>query len=99
MIESEILSQPIQTGPIVLNLKARDAASRPITGAQIELEGDMSHPGMPPVFGKGTESADGRYTARLDLPMAGDWVILIHVTLAGGQKVERQIDVKGVRAK
>jgi hypothetical protein len=30
--------------------------------------------------------------------MAGDWVMLVHVTLRGGQTVERQLDVKGVRA-
>ena len=98
VIESEILS-PLQTGPVVLNLKARDAASRLVTGARIELEGDMSHPGMAPVFGEATEVGKGQYRGRLDLPMGGDWVILMHVTLAGGQKIERQIDVKGVRAK
>jgi hypothetical protein len=31
--------------------------------------------------------------------MAGDWVLLLHVKLAGGETVEREIDVKGVRAK
>jgi hypothetical protein len=99
VIESEILPQPLQTGAVILNLKARDAASRPVTGARIELEGDMSHPGMAPVFGRATEDAEGHYSGRLDLPMGGDWVILMHVTLADGQKIERQIDVKGVRAK
>jgi hypothetical protein len=99
VIESEALPQPLQAGPVILNLKARDAASRPVTGARIELEGDMTHPGMAPVFGKATEGEQGRYSGRLDLPMGGDWVILMHVTLAGGQKVERQIDVKGLRAK
>ena len=99
VIESEILPQPFQTGPVTLNLKARDAASRPVTGARFELEGDMTHPGMAPVFGKATEGEQGQYSGRLDLPMGGDWVILMHVTLADGQKIERQIDVKGVRAK
>jgi hypothetical protein len=99
VIESEILPRPLQAGPMILNLKARDAASRPVTGARIELEGDMSHPGMAPVFGNATEGAEGHYSGRLDLPMGGDWVILMHVTLAGGRKIERQIDVKGVRAK
>jgi hypothetical protein len=99
VIESEILPQPLEAGAVILNLKARDAASRPVTGALIELEGDMTHPGMAPVFGKATEGVAGYYSGRLDLPMGGDWVILMHVTLAGGQKIERQIDLKGVRAK
>ena len=72
---------------------------KPVPGARIELEGDMTHPGMAPVFGKAIEGAAGDYSGRLDLPMGGDWVILMHVTLADGRKVERQIDVKGVRAK
>jgi hypothetical protein len=29
--------------------------------------------------------------------MAGDWVILLHGTLPEGAKLERQIDVRGVR--
>jgi hypothetical protein len=100
VIESEFLPRPVEAGPVILNLKARDAASsRAVTGAQIELEGDMSHPGMAPVFGNAKEGAEGQYSGRLDLPMGGDWVILMHVTLAGGQKIERQIDLKGVRAK
>jgi hypothetical protein len=99
VIESEISPQPLETGPVILNLTARDAAGRPVTGARIELEGDMSHPGMAPVFGKATEGGEGHYSGRVDLPMGGDWVILMHVTLVGGRKIERQIDLKGVRAK
>jgi hypothetical protein len=28
--------------------------------------------------------------------MPGDWVIIEHITLADGYKLERQLDVKGV---
>ncbi len=58
----------------------------------------MSHAGMSPVFTHAKETEPGRYQAILDLTMAGDWIILTHITLAGGQKLERQLDVKGVRA-
>ena len=30
-------------------------------------------------------------------PKAGDWVVLMRITLPGGQKLERQMDVNGVR--
>jgi hypothetical protein len=33
----------------------------------------------------------------LEFQMAGDWVILLHVTLPGGKKLEQQIDVRDVR--
>jgi hypothetical protein len=30
--------------------------------------------------------------------MGGDWVVLVHAALPDGRQVERQFDVKGVRA-
>lgn len=57
----------------------------------------MTHAGMSPVFAEAHEAEPGRYMARLGFPMAGDWIILVHVTLPGGKKLERQIDVRGVK--
>jgi len=74
-----------------------DSASHPVAGAQVAVEADMSHAGMSPVFGDAREIEPGRYQAHLRFEMAGDWVILLHVTLPGGQKLERQIDVQGVQ--
>jgi len=75
-----------------------DASAKPVVGASIVLEAVMSHAGMAPVFGGSTEVAPGRYSGNLAFSMAGDWVVLLHMKLADGTKVERQIDVKGVRA-
>jgi len=58
----------------------------------------MSHPGMRPEFGAAKESSSGSYQARLNFTMAGDWVILAHIVLRDGQRVERQMEVKGVAA-
>lgn len=66
-------------------------------GARATLEADMSDPGMAPVFAEAKEIEPGRYQAHLSFEMAGDWVILLHVTLPGGQKLERQFDVRDVR--
>jgi len=57
----------------------------------------MSHAGMSPLFAEAKEANPGRYVAYLEFPMAGDWVILLHVMLPGGKRLERQIDVRGVR--
>jgi hypothetical protein len=57
----------------------------------------MSHPGMRPEFGEAREIANGPYQCRLAFTMAGDWVILMHITLPGGRKLERQMEVHGVR--
>jgi YtkA-like len=74
-----------------------DSSGKPVTGARIAIEADMSHAGMSPRFADVKETSAGRYEAHLEFQMAGDWVILLHVTLPGGKKLERQIDVRGVR--
>jgi hypothetical protein len=78
-------------------LKLADAAARPVSGAHITLEADMSHAGMAPVFAETRETGPGQYQADLKFAMAGDWVILLHVRLPSGQTLERQFNVGGVR--
>ena len=56
----------------------------------------MSHSGMAPVFADAAEVEPGRYRANMELTMAGDWIVLVHLTLADGTKVDRQFDIKGV---
>jgi hypothetical protein len=62
------------------------------------IEADMSHPGMSPGFAEAKEIGLGRYQAHLEFQMAGDWVILLHLTLPAGKKLERQFNVSGVRS-
>ena len=97
IIEHAITPQPVRVGSSTLDLTLADSGRQPVTGASITLEGNMSHAGMSPVFANAKEMEPGRYQATIDLNMAGDWTILTHVTLAGGQKLERQWDVKDVR--
>jgi len=97
-IEHEITPQPVRVGLATFNLRVADVNGQPVNGASITLEGNMTHAGMSPVFAQAKETEPGRYQATLDLTMAGDWTILTHITLAGGRTLERQLDVKGVRA-
>ena len=96
-IQQEISPDPARVGPATITFKLADAAGKPVTGATIAVEADMSHAGMSPRFADAKEVDPGRYQARVEFQMAGDWVILLHVTLPGGEKLERQIDVRGVR--
>jgi YtkA-like protein len=96
-IEHEISPEPARVGPAVITIKLADGAGKPVNEAHIGVEADMTHPGMSPVFAEAKETDPGRYQAHLEFPMAGDWVVLLHVTLPGGAKLERQIDVRGVR--
>jgi hypothetical protein len=90
--------QPPQIGPAKVTLLLYDARGQPLTGADVELEGNMSHAGMVPVFAPALEVAPGRYEAELEFTMGGDWFILVQANLADGRSMERQIDVPGVDA-
>ena len=95
-VQQEITPLPAKAGPAILLLTLTGADAKPITHASITLEANMTHPGMSPVFGDAKEVEPGRYQARLNFTMGGDWVVLTHIKLANGETVERQMDVRGV---
>jgi hypothetical protein len=97
VIAREIAPQPPQVGPITVTFRLADA-TKPVSGARVALEGDMTHAGMAPVFGDAREIALGQYQGQLRLNMGGDWVVLMHITLPNGKKLEDQIDVSGVQS-
>ncbi len=93
------LEEPGKThhvGPESITLKLRDAQGEIIAGAQVELEGNMTHAGMAPIFGQAIEVAPGMYRAMMQFSMAGDWVITLRARLSDGQQVEQQFEVKVV---
>jgi hypothetical protein len=95
-VRHQITPQPIRIGPATVAVQLADGA-KPVTDATIMVEADMSHPGMSPVFGPANEMAPGSYQAHINFNMGGDWVVLLHIKLADGRKIERQVDVRGVR--
>jgi hypothetical protein len=97
-IDASIAPQPVRTGTATVSFHLTNAAHQSVGGARVQLEGDMNHPGMAPVFSNADETSPGNYKARLDFAMGGDWVVLFHITLSDGRKVERQMDVKGVES-
>jgi YtkA-like len=97
-IEYGISPQPVRVGPAVLTVKLRDAAGKAVAGARVTFEANMSHPGMAPVFAEAKEGEAGRYQGNVEFAMAGDWVVLIHVTLRDGRKVDREVNVASVTA-
>lgn len=92
-----VAPDPPRVGIAQVTVSLRDAAGQPVTGAQVELEGTMSHAGMTPVIAAATEDMPGMYRADLDFTMAGDWIIIVRATLADGRTWQRQIDLPGVR--
>ena len=99
IVQHDVSPVPPRVGPIIVSLKLTDfLISKPVSGARVRLEGNMTHAGMTPVFAEAEEFEPGRYRATLELTMGGDWVVLVHAVLPDGRKLERQFDVKGVRA-
>ena len=98
-IEHAVSPEPPKVGLATVVLKLADAAAKPVSGARITLEADMSHAGMAPVFEEASETEPGQYKAHLKFGMAGDWIVLLHIQLPGGQTLERQFNVAGVQSK
>jgi YtkA-like len=94
----QIQPDPPHVGPADVVLTLNDAAGAPLSGAEIQLEGDMNHAGMQPVFADLEETEPGRYAGSLNFTMGGDWFILVTGTLADGRRVEDKIDVPGVKS-
>jgi hypothetical protein len=94
-----IAPHPPAVGPARFLLMLTDKSTgQLVSGARVQIEGNMSHPGMQPVFGAAREVVHGRYEAKLELTMAGDWIVLVDATLPDGRTVRRQMELPGVRA-
>ena len=88
---------PPREGPATLTLNLTDSSGHPVSGADVEVEGNMTHAGMQPVFAEATEADAGQYTVPLEFTMAGDWFLLIEATLPDGRSIEHTIEVPAVR--
>ncbi len=96
-VDLSIHPNPPQVGPATVTVFLHGAEGQPITGAVVQLEGNMSHAGMKPVFADAQEVTPGRYRATLEFTMGGDWFIIVRASLPDGRSLERQIEVPGVR--
>jgi hypothetical protein len=95
-VDLQIEPQPPRLGLGTITVELTDAGGAPIEGARVELEGNMNHAGMVPVFAPAEEVAPGRYRAELEFTMGGDWFILVRADLPDGRSLERQIDIPAV---
>lgn len=91
-----VAPDPPRVGPVQVSLTLTEGG-QPAGDAEVRLEGNMSHPGMKPVFGDAREVAPGRYEAPLELTMAGDWFVMARITLRDGRSLSRVSQLPGVR--
>lgn len=95
-LEWEITPKPAAVGEATLNITLRDSSDQLLTGADVNIEGNMSHPGMQPILAEAEEIEPGVYSAPIEFTMAGDWFFIIESTLSDNQAVKRQINIDGV---
>ena len=67
-------------GALVVTIS--DSNGKPVTGARLLIEGNMSHAGMQPSFGTVTGEEAGQYAVAIPWTMGGDWYVDIKATLA-----------------
>ena len=92
----EVAPLPARVGPVTITLRVTDVSGKPVTGARVTFEGNMSHAGMVPVVADAREVEPGRYLSTMELSMAGDWNVAAHVTLPDGRRLDQQFEIKGV---
>lgn len=80
--------------PFVVQVTVRDdQQQKPMSGATVEIIGQMDHPGMAPVVVNASEAESGIYRGSVTLDMAGRWVLRITAALPDGRRAEQKIDV------
>ncbi len=84
---------PPAEGPGTVAATLIDPAGRPVDGARLEIEANMSHAGMVPVLASTAESHAGLYRVPLQWTMAGDWIVDLKFTLPDGSRVVRRYAV------
>lgn len=95
----EFMPDPPAVGGTALVIILTDAAGQPVRLGHLEVEGNMNHAGMKPVFTRLEETEPGRYAGTIRFSMGGDWFLLLSGQFPGEGRLNKKIDVPGVRSK
>ena len=88
---------PPQLGPEQFTVTLTDPAGQPISGAQLQVQGDMAMAGMRPESGAMTDEGNGRYVSHgFHFSMGGNWIVTVSGRLADGRTFEQHISVPTV---
>ena len=97
--EFKLQPDPPRVGPADVTLLLTDKDGKPVKGATLKLEGNMNHAGMKPEFADAKEVEPGKYEAKLELTMGGDWYVEVTGNLSDGRKLKKKFDVPGVKSR
>lgn len=88
---------PPGIGVTRVSIALMDEAGTPVRLGRLEVEGNMNHAGMKPVFARLEEAAPGRYAGTIEFTMGGDWFLLLDGRYADGRRFRKKVSVQ-VRA-
>lgn len=85
-------------GPSTVTVFVLNPDGSGVTGASVEVTGDMTHAGMVPVISSAEETRAGEYaTETFEFTMAGDWILTTDVTLPDGTALTDEIELNVAR--
>jgi hypothetical protein len=98
-VTMEITPQPPAAGKVSATIRILDAEGHPLPATTVELEANMTHPGMKPSFATARLEPPDRWLAELELSMGGDWVVAVEARLEDGRIVRRALPLPGVESR
>jgi hypothetical protein len=98
-VAMSVTPQPPAVGRASVTIRILDADGRPLPASGVELEANMSHPGMKPTFATARLEPPDRWLAELELTMGGDWVVAVDARLEDGRTVRRVLPLPGVESR
>lgn len=88
---------PVTGVATLVRLALQNERGRPLGGATLVLEAHMPHPGMAPITAAMQEREAGAYEARIQLSMAGPWVLVAAGALADGSRITSEYKTAAVQ--
>jgi len=99
LLEVGISPTPPGVGPARLIITLRDTVGAPLEGAEIRVEGNMSHAGMTPVMSTAVAQGEGLYSVPdFTFTMAGDWILTVTAILPDGRWTRLRVPTDVVSA-
>ena len=82
--------------PTEIRLTLGDRTTGLLIDARLQLEAQMSHPGMATIVAPMTQSSPGVYEAVVKLSMRGDWVLVATGETPDGRRIREDLNVPDV---
>jgi hypothetical protein len=96
-VRISVAPTPPVVGPGLVVVEIHDLEGNPVEGAEVRVEGLMTHAGMVPVTEEAVSTGGGRYRVEaFPFEMGGDWILRVHLLLPTGEQGYRDREIRVV---